>query len=366
MPMYDYLYGTADRSSDFTYRASLQKRQDSPDVVHLSHLTTPNSIYHMRLGFISLASKPLSSQALLFLLWPITILFNFIFNRAFLLETNTFHNLKLQSWLIPRYKKQYLLQGHRQDINTMIEEAILDADSKGVTVLSLGLFNQSDELNKNGEIYIQKHPHLKIKMIDGTSLAAAVVLNSIPKGTTRVLLAGKLTKVACAVASNLCRKGIQVASLDEQDYIKFKLSKKFGSNLVFATTYDDHLVWLVGDGISKKEQMKAAKGTLFIPFSQLPTEKLRRDCHYHSTPAMMTPNSLLNLHSCENWLPRRAMSAWRVAGIIHALEEWKVHECGDSVFNIDQIWRASLNHGFLPLPPPLSPKINCWRESCVI
>lgn len=34
----------------------------------------------------------------------------------------------------------------------------------------------------------------------------------------------------------------QVASLDEQDYIKFKLSKKFGSNLVFATTYDDHLV----------------------------------------------------------------------------------------------------------------------------
>lgn len=38
---------------------------------------------------------------------------------------------------------QYLLQGHRQDINTMIEEAILDADSKGVTVLSLGLFNQA-------------------------------------------------------------------------------------------------------------------------------------------------------------------------------------------------------------------------------
>lgn len=156
----------------------------------------------------------------------------------------------------------------------MIEEAILDADSKGVTVLSLGLFNQSDELNKNGEIYIQKHPHLKIKMIDGTSLAAAVVLNSIPKGTTRVLLAGKLTKVACAVASNLCRKGIQVASLDEQDYIKFKLSKKFGSNLVFATTYDDHLVWLVGDGISKKRTNEGSQRNIIHSFLSAPNRKI--------------------------------------------------------------------------------------------
>lgn len=61
-------------------------------------------------------------------------------------------------------------------------------------------------------------------MIDGTSLAAAVVLNSIPKGTTRVLLAGKLTKVACAVASNLCRKGIQVATIFPLKTLKTKMN----------------------------------------------------------------------------------------------------------------------------------------------
>ena len=51
----------------------------------------------------------------------------------------------------------------------------------------------------------------------------------------------------------------------------------------------------------------------------------------------------------QNWLPRRSMSASRVAGIVHALEGWKVDECGTKMFNIDKIWEASLKHGFSPL-----------------
>lgn len=43
------------------------------------------------------------------------------------------------------------------------------------------------------------------------------------------------------------------------------------------------------------------------------------------------------------------MSAWRVAGIVHALEGWNVNECGDTMFDIDKIWQASLKHGFRPL-----------------
>lgn len=43
------------------------------------------------------------------------------------------------------------------------------------------------------------------------------------------------------------------------------------------------------------------------------------------------------------------MSAWRVAGMIHALEGKKEHECGYSMSNIDKIWEASLYHGFQPL-----------------
>jgi hypothetical protein len=55
----------------------------------------------------------------------------------------------------------------------------------------------------------------------------------------------------------------------------------------------------VGDGLDEEEQLKAQKGTQFIPFSQFPPKKLRKDCSYHSTPAMVTPRHLENLHSCE-------------------------------------------------------------------
>ena len=51
----------------------------------------------------------------------------------------------------------------------------------------------------------------------------------------------------------------------------------------------------------------------------------------------------------QNWLPRRVMSAWRIAGILHGIEGWNVNECGNEMFNIDEIWQASLRHGFTPL-----------------
>ena len=69
---------------------------------------------------------------------------------------------------------------------------------------------QGEELNRYGELYVERHPKLKVKVVDGSSLAVAVVLNRIPKGTTEVVLRGKLTKVAYALAFTLCQRGIQV------------------------------------------------------------------------------------------------------------------------------------------------------------
>lgn len=73
---------------------------------------------------------------------------------------------------------------------------------------------QGEELNRHGEIYLERHPNkLKIKVVDGSSLAAAVVVNSLPKATAHVLLRGTVTanKVANAVASSLCQMGIKVS-----------------------------------------------------------------------------------------------------------------------------------------------------------
>lgn len=62
--------------------------------------------------------------------------------------------------------------------------------------------------------------------------------------------------------------------------------------------------------------------------------------------------SLIN-YACyddgQNWLPRRVMSAWRIGGIVHALEGWNEHECDYAISNIHNVWEAALRHGFHPL-----------------
>ncbi|GAB2290222.1 Very-long-chain aldehyde decarbonylase cer1 [Dionaea muscipula] len=357
MPFYDYIYGTMDIASDSLHKKSLERQEETPDVVHLTHLTTPQSVYHLNFGFASIASWPLASKWYLWTMWPITVLsmmLTWIYGRTFIVELNSFKKLKLQSWAIPRYTIHYSLRWQREAVNNLIQQAIQEADDKGVKVLSLGLLNKANELNRNGELYIQKHPELKLKIVDGSSLAVALVLNSIPKGATQVLFRGKLTKVAYGIAFSLCRKGIQVAASKEEEYEKLKiaLGTKHKSNLIFSKCCSQK-IWLVGEGLTEDEQLKALKGTAFIPFSQFPPKKLRKNCIYLDPPAMVAPSSFENLHTCENWLPRRVISAWRVAGIVHALEGWNVHECGDTMLQIDKVWQATLRHGFHPLPTPL-------------
>ncbi|KAL2460982.1 Protein ECERIFERUM 1 [Abeliophyllum distichum] len=370
MPFYDYIYGTTDKSTDSLYESSLDRKDDAPDVVHLTHLTTPESIYYMRLGFASLASNPQNSTWYLWLLWPVTLwsmMVTWIYGRTFIVERNVFKHLKLQTWAIAKYNIQYYMQRQRESINSLVEDAILEAEEKGIKVLSLGLLNQEEELNGNGELYVRKHPNLKVKLVDGSSLAVAVVLNSIPKGTTQVVFRGNLSKVAYSLALALCQGGIQVNTIREDEYkrLKARLGTEAGKKLVLSKI-NATKTWIVGDGLSEEEQLRASKGTIFIPFSQFPPKKMRKDCFYNNIPAMLAPKHLQNVDSCENWLPRRVMSAWRIAGILHALENWNVHECGNMIFDIQKIWQASLDHGLEQaiLSDPQNLTTN-WVESGV-
>ncbi|XP_033146003.1 protein CER1-like 2 isoform X2 [Brassica rapa] len=326
MPMYDYIYGTNDKCSDSLYETSLEQDEEKPDAIYLTHLTSLDSIYHLRLGFASLSSHPLSSRCYLLLMRPFTLMLSFILTflsfRSFAFERNRFRDLTLHSHLLPKFSSHYKSQKQKESINKMIETAILEAEKNGVRVMSLGLLNQGEELNGYGEVYVRKHPKLKIRIVDGSSLAAQVVIHSIPVGIKEVLFRGQITKVARAIVRSLCQNGIKI--------------------------------WLVGDSLSNEEQKMAEEGTHFLPFSQFPPTELRKDCFYHTTPAMIIPDSAQNIDSCENWLGRRVMSAWRVSGIVHALEGWEEHECGLDVpmVNPHRAWEAALRHGFQPLVLP--------------
>ncbi|MQM15478.1 hypothetical protein Taro_048418, partial [Colocasia esculenta] len=222
-----------------------------------------------------------------------------------------------------------------------------------------------EEINGLGELYVRKHPKLRIRIVDGSTLAAAAVIHSIPEGTKEVLLIGKLSKVAFIVAKALCHRSIQVVTVKREEFEKLilQLPTSLGTCLVLSNSYTPKemkpsclpvQLWVVGDGLTAEEQRRAAKGTCFIPFSQFPPKKTRRDCVYYSTPAMVIPKEFENMHACENWLPRRVISACRVTGIVHALEGWKEHETDNVVLDVEDVWRAALSHGFLPLPSPLA------------
>ncbi|KAB9135923.1 hypothetical protein FH972_026980 [Carpinus fangiana] len=82
--------------------------------------------------------------------------------------------------------------------------------------------------------------------MDRSSLAVAVVLNSIPKGTTQVFLRGNLTKVAYSIANALCEWGIQVAIpyKDEHEKLQSRLTTNLKNNLIISSSYADEKNWL--------------------------------------------------------------------------------------------------------------------------
>ena len=354
MPFYDYIYNTMDKSSDTLHEKSIESKEEAVDVVHLTHLTSLQSIYHMRPGFAEFAAKPYASKWYMRIMWPLSwlsMVLTWAYGSWFTVERNVMEKLKIQSWAIPRYNFHYGLNWEKEAINNLIVKAICEADKKGAKVVSLGLLNQAQSLNGSGELYLQKYPKLGLKLVDGTSLAAAVVVNSIPHGADQVVLSGNISKVACAVAAALCKKNIKVIITNKQDYhfLQPKIPEDAADNLLLSNT-GIAKVWIIGDGADASEQLRAPKGTRFIPYSQFPPRMARKDgCTYSTTPAMSVPKTLQNVHSCENWLPRRVMSAWRVAGIVHALEGWDEHECGDTVLDMDKVWSAALLHGFRPV-----------------
>ncbi|KAJ1271845.1 hypothetical protein BS78_06G157000 [Paspalum vaginatum] len=354
MPFYDYMYNTMDKSSDELYERSLKVTDETPDLVHLTHMTTLQSTYHLRIGIASIASKPSDNPVWYsWMIWPaawLSMVLTWVYgSSAFVIERLQMKKFKMQTWGIPRYNFQYGINWERESINSLIEKAILDADERGVKVLSLGLLNQAKPLNRSGELFIQKYPKLRVRLVDGSGLATAVVLKSIPLGTKKVFLSGSISKVAHATAIALCEKGVQVVMNQKQEYdmLKSRLPEGRTVYLTFSSK-DMPQIW-IGDNIDDKQQEMAPKGTVFVPTSQFPLKKIRKDCTYLSTPAMKIPETMENVHTCENWLPRRVMSAWRIAGILHALEGWDMHECGDDMMDIEKAWSAAIKHRFVPL-----------------
>lgn len=57
---------------------------------------------------------------------------------------------------------------------------------------------------------MNKHPNLKVRVVHGNTLTAAVILNEIPDHVSEVFLSGATSKLGRAIALYLCRKKVRV------------------------------------------------------------------------------------------------------------------------------------------------------------
>lgn len=69
---------------------------------------------------------------------------------------------------------------------------------------------QNESLNGGGVLFTNKHKDLRIRVVHGNTLTAAVILNELPKNVKEIFLTGATSKLGRAIALYLCQQGVRV------------------------------------------------------------------------------------------------------------------------------------------------------------
>ncbi|CAH8280037.1 unnamed protein product [Arabidopsis lyrata] len=359
MPLFDVLGDTQNPNSwelQKKIRLSAGERKRVPEFVFLAHGVDVMSAMHAPFVFRSFASMPYTTRIFLLPMWPFTfcvMLGMWAWSKTFLFSFYTLRNNLCQTWGVPRFGFQYFLPFATQGINDQIEAAILRADKIGVKVISLAALNKNEALNGGGTLFVNKHPDLRVRVVHGNTLTAAVILNEIPKDVKEVFLTGATSKLGRAIALYLCRRGVRVLmltlSVERYQKIQKEAPVEFQNYLVQVTKYNaaQHCkTWIVGKWLTPREQSWAPAGTHFHQFVVPPILKFRRNCTYGDLAAMKLPKDVEGLGTCEYTMERGVVHACHAGGVVHMLEGWKHHEVGAiDVDRIDLVWEAAMKYG---------------------
>ncbi|KAK4404444.1 Very-long-chain aldehyde decarbonylase CER3 [Sesamum angolense] len=347
MPLFDALGNTLNTKSwDMHKKNSLDSGKNGrvPDFVFLAHVVDLSSSMHAPFVVRSVASHPYYTRTYLKPFLPVSfvaMLLMWAKSKTFLVSFYNLRNRLHQTWTVPRFGFQYFLPFAAEGINKQIEEAILRADRLGVKVISLAALNKNEALNGGGTLFVQKHPNLKVRVVHGNTLTAAVILNQI-KDASEVFLTGATSKLGRAIALYLCKKGVRVLMLTLSTERFRKIQKEAPTdcqkNLVHVTKYQaaqNCKTWIVGKWITPREQNFAPSGTHFHQFVVPPVSPYRRDCVYGNLAAMKLPEDAEGLGCCEYTMKRRVVHACHAGGVVHSLEGWSHHEVG--AIDVDRI-----------------------------
>ncbi|XP_017257306.2 very-long-chain aldehyde decarbonylase CER3 [Daucus carota subsp. sativus] len=362
MPLLDILGSTIDEHYWNLHKetsSSAGRKRRIPDFVFLAHGVDVVSSLHAPFIFRSFSSKPFSTRFFLLPLWPISLLViptMWAFAKTFPVSFYELKGRLFQLWAVPRFGFQYFLPFAAEGINKHIEDAILRADRLGVKVINLAALNKNEALNGGGALFVSKHPKLRIRVVHGNTLTAAVILKGIPQDVTEVFVSGSTSKLGRAIAIYLARRRVRVLMLTKSTERFTTIQKEAPVDcqnfLVQVTEYQaaKHCkTWIIGKWTTPQEQRWAPPGTHFHQFVVPTIISFRGDCTYGSLAAMKLPDNVEGLGMCEYTLERGAVHACHAGGVVHLLEGWTHHEVGAvDVDQIDVVWEAALRHGLKP------------------
>ncbi|KAI5064304.1 hypothetical protein GOP47_0020974 [Adiantum capillus-veneris] len=361
MPMYDYIYGTMDSTSESLYRIVRKGHEKKVHCVYLTHATDLLSVFHLQFGFQTFAAQPYSKKWYMWIMWPIALplmLLAWLFGKPFVGATHFIGSkLELQTWVIPRFSFQYSLCSEAAKIKGWIYECILEAQEAGAKVFALGLLNK--DLNVDIEEVLMCKVGANIAIVTGDTLAAAIVAKEVEvkhKNDIReVYVTSAHTRVGQAISTYLCEHGFRVLAVlpteDHAKYLRSSISLKCRDNLVHVTSYNDGKnckVWIVGEQIGCDVQKLAPRGTHFYPFGEFPIKRWRKDCTYSNVPSLRVPKDAENINACQDVMPRYVVRASYVAAMVHALEDLHYHDYGGDILVelMEKSWELALKHGF--------------------
>lgn len=361
MPLYDYVYGTADKTSDELYEKAITGAAvpvKAPDVVFMAHGTELLSVFHLPFMLRSFSSRPFVSAWWLKPFWPLCVPFVLllrIFGSSFVADRHRLRHLNCETWVTPAWGFQFFIKSEFNHINKKIEQAILSADKSGVKVLGLGALNKNEALNGGGALFVNKHgKHLKTRVVHGNTLTAAAILQKIPSDCKEIFLTGSTSKLGRAIALYMAERGVRVlmyTTSDERfEKIRNEAAKKDQHLLVQSKSLSDGAAckdWVIGKHCSERDQQSAPRGAVFHQFVVPPIPESRKDCVYTDLPAFKLPKDAKDFRSCEMTMERGQVHACHAGALVHSLEGWDHHEVGAiDHTRIDETWEAAIKHGF--------------------
>nr|KYP51424.1 Protein WAX2 [Cajanus cajan] len=357
MPLFDALGNTLNQKSWQSHKilSSGSGNGDTvPHFVFLAHIVDVSSSIHVQFVLRSFASLPYTTRLFLVPCLPVAflvLLAMWVWSKTFLVSFYYLRGKLHQMWVVPRCGFQKTKVHARSMILSYIQPSI---NYQKLLVTNL-LLNES--LNGGGKLFVDKHPNLRVRVVHGNTLTAAVILNEIPQDVKEVFLTGATSKLGRAIALYLCQKKVKVLMLtlstDRFQRIQKEAPLEYQSYLVQVTKYQaaqNCKSWIVGKWITPREQYWAPRGTHFHQFVVPPILSIRRDCTYGDLAAMRLPEDVEGLGCCEYTMDRGVVHACHAGGVVHSLEGWSHHEVGAiDVNRIDLVWEAALKHGLRPV-----------------